>query len=161
MSSSSLLVVAWVLSIAQAFLDFGSRSARISAIPALAALQICIVVILVLLAAVVFRKIEARKVQASRKLSDWPLAIALGASLCALLGRVAISPFEPTVFWLGPLLLVTPALLTWEVAVMYRSGRRLTGRTERFVLLHSFSAQSDGIRYTFAPLAFTGFAGAC
>ena len=128
-SSSSLLVVAWVLSIAQAFLDFGSRSARISAIPALAALQICIVVILVLLAAVVFRKIEARKVQASRKLSDWPLAIALGASLCALLGRVAISPFEPTVFWLAPVLLVAPGVLTWELAVMYRSGSRLTGRT--------------------------------
>ena len=128
-SSSSLVAVAWALSFVQAFLDFGSRTAQISAIPAFAALQICIVVILVLLAAVVFRKIEARKVQPSHKLSDWPLAVALGASLCALLGRVAISPFEPTVFWLGPLLLVTPALLTWEVAVMYRSGGRLTGRT--------------------------------
>ena len=36
-SSSSLVAVAWALSFVQAFLDFGSRAAQISAIPAFAA----------------------------------------------------------------------------------------------------------------------------
>ena len=151
-SSSSLVAVAWALSFVQAFLDFGSRAAQISAIPAFAALQICIVVTLVLLFTLVLRVIEARKVQGSSKLSDWPLVVALVASLCALLGRVAISPLEPTVFWLAPVLLVAPGVLTWELAVMYRSGSRLTGTAWlRFVATWSTIAALCTIAFVVGP----------
>ncbi len=151
-SSNSLVVVAWALSFVQAFADFGSRAAQISAVPAFAALQICIVVIFVLLSALVFRLIEARKVQGSRRLSDWPLVVALVASLCALLGRLAISPFEPTVFWLVPVLLVAPVVLTWELAVMYRSGSRLTGTAWlRFVATWSTIAALCTVAFVIGP----------
>ncbi len=125
-SSSGLVVVAWLLALLQAPLDLGSRFAQNSAVPALAALQVSLALELVILAALVLRRVEESVNQDGRREPVWPLLVALLATSLAILGRVAISALEPTVAWLSPVVLVAPAALTWEITRMYRSGSRLS-----------------------------------
>lgn len=125
-SAASLGVVAWVLSLLLALTDLGSRLARISAVFALAALQIGIVLVLVISAALVMMQVQARKGITAGRFAQWPLVIALVGTSCVLIGRLGISALEPTVLWLAPALLLAPAALTWELFRRYRSGARMS-----------------------------------
>ncbi|CAB4546558.1 unannotated protein [freshwater metagenome] len=125
-SSSGLVVVAWLLALLQVLLDLGSRFAQFSAVPALAALQVSLALELAILAALVLRRVEEPRNQGGTRRPVWPLLVALLGTSLAILGRVSISALEPTVAWLAPVLLVAPAALTWEVTRMYRAGSRLS-----------------------------------
>ena len=125
-SSGALVVVAWLLAVLQALLDLGSRFAQISAIPALAALQVCLVLGAVILAAFILRRVEVSVDGSALSQTDWPLAVAFVATGFVVVSRVVISVLEPTVVWLIPVVLLAPAALSWKLILMYRSGSRLS-----------------------------------
>ncbi|MEX0768759.1 MAG: hypothetical protein WD029_09835 [Microthrixaceae bacterium] len=115
-----------MLAILLALTDLGARLAQISAIFALASLELAVVLIGVIFVALLVSNVQHRKGVSTAGFAPWPLWIALVSTSCVLLGRLGISALEPTVLWLAPVLLVGPLALSWELSRRYRSGAKLS-----------------------------------